>query len=72
MLMQKDKMPGGQFLTAVEPLALNMKTGQYMAGWIMTNQFAGMMAQMWPKKQSAIASSSSSSSPRSSPPRKQF
>ena len=60
MLLQKAQMAGGQFLTAVGPLALNMKTEQNMAGWIMTNQFTpGMMAQLWPKIQSAIASASS-------------
>ncbi len=69
ILMQKDQVPGGQFLNAVEPLALNMKDEQNMAGWIMTNQFAGMMTPMWPKIQSASASASS---PTSSPSTTQF
>jgi ferritin-like metal-binding protein YciE len=63
MLIQKVKMVGGIFLAAVEPLALNMKDDQNMADWIETNS-PGMMTQLWPKIQSAIATASS---PTSSP-----
>ena len=64
MLIQKAQMGGGEFLNAIEPLALNMKDEQTMAEWIKTNS-PGMLAQLWPKIQSAIASASS---PTSSPP----
>jgi ferritin-like metal-binding protein YciE len=63
MLIQKVQMAGGMFLTAIEPLSLNMKDEQSMADWIRTNS-PGMMAQLWPKIQSAIATASS---PTSSP-----
>ena len=37
MAIQKCQMAGGQFLNAVEPLALNMKDEAQMADWIQTN-----------------------------------
>jgi hypothetical protein len=57
-------MAGGQFLNAVEPLALNMKDEAQMADWIQTNS-PGMLAQLWPKIQSAVASASSPTSSQS-------
>jgi ferritin-like metal-binding protein YciE len=58
MLIQKCQLAGGQFLNAVEPLALNMKDEAKMADWIQTNS-PGMLAQLWPKIQSAVTSASS-------------
>ena len=63
MLIQKVQMVGGMFLIAVEPLSLNMKDEQNMADWIRMHS-PGMMAQLWPKIQSAVATASS---PTSSP-----
>jgi ferritin-like metal-binding protein YciE len=59
MLIGKAQMAGGVFSNAVEPLSLNMKDEQKMADWIKTNS-PGMLAQLWPQVQSAIASSASS------------
>ncbi|HEX7207760.1 MAG TPA: ferritin-like domain-containing protein [Nitrososphaeraceae archaeon] len=64
MTIQKCQMAGGQFLNAVEPLALNMKDEAQMADWIQTNS-PGMLAQLWPKIQSAVASASSPTSSQS-------
>ena len=64
MAIQKCQMAGGQFLNAVEPLALNMKDEAQMADWIQTNS-PGMLAQLWPKIQSAVASASSPTSSQS-------
>ena len=61
MLIQKAQMAGGVFQNAIEPLSLNMKDEAKMADWIKTNS-PGMMAQLWPQIQSAIASASSPSS----------
>jgi ferritin-like metal-binding protein YciE len=61
MMIQKVQMVGGIFLSAVEPLTLNMKDEQNMADWIRTNS-PGMMTQLWPKIQSAIATASSPTS----------
>jgi ferritin-like metal-binding protein YciE len=63
MLIQKAQMAGGAFQNAIEPLSLNMKDEAKMADWIRTNT-PGMMAQLWPQIESAIASASS---PTSSP-----
>jgi ferritin-like metal-binding protein YciE len=64
MLIGKAQMAGGVFSNAVEPLSLNMKDEQKMVEWIKTNS-PGMLAQLWPKIQSAIASSSSPTSSQS-------
>jgi ferritin-like metal-binding protein YciE len=61
MLIQKIKMVGGVFLTAIDPLSNIMSDEQNMAEWIRTNSPA-MMAQLWPKMQSAIATASSPTS----------
>jgi ferritin-like metal-binding protein YciE len=61
MVIQKAQMAGGEFLNTIEPLSLNMKDEQSMVDWIRTNS-PGMMAQLWPKIQSAMDASSSSSS----------
>src|SRR5678815_5025857 len=61
MLIQKAQMAGGVFQNAIEPLSLNMKDEAKMADWIRTNA-PGMMAQLWPQIQAAIASASSPSS----------
>jgi ferritin-like metal-binding protein YciE len=61
MLIQKAQMAGGVFHNAIEPLSLNMKDESRMADWIKTNS-PGMMAQLWPQIQAAIASASSPSS----------
>jgi ferritin-like metal-binding protein YciE len=58
MLIQKAQMAGGVFQNAIEPLSLNMKDEAKMADWIRTNA-PGMMAQLWPQIESAIASASS-------------
>jgi ferritin-like metal-binding protein YciE len=59
MLIGKVQMAGGVFLNTLEPLSLNMKDEQKMVDWIKTNS-PGMLAQLWPKIQSAIATSTSS------------
>ena len=59
MLIQKAQMAGGVFFNAVEPLLQNMKDEEHMVDWIKTNS-PGMLAQLWPKIQSAVATSSSS------------
>jgi ferritin-like metal-binding protein YciE len=59
MLIGKVQMAGGVFLKALEPLSLNMKDEQNMVEWIKTNS-PGMLAQLWPKIQSAVATSTSS------------
>jgi ferritin-like metal-binding protein YciE len=64
MLIGKAQMAGGVFSNAVEPLSLNMKDEQKMVEWIKTNS-PGMLAQLWPEIQSAIASSSSPTSSQS-------
>jgi len=61
MLIQKAQMAGGVFQNAIEPLSLNMNDEAKMADWIKTNS-PGMMIQLWPQIQAAIASSSSPSS----------
>ena len=53
MAIQKCQLAGGQFLNAVEPLALNMKDEAQMADWIQTNS-PGMLAPLWPKIQSTL------------------
>jgi ferritin-like metal-binding protein YciE len=64
MLIGKAQMAGGVFSNAVEPLSLNMKDEQKMVEWLKTNS-PGMLAQLWPEIQSAIASSSSPTSSQS-------
>ncbi|MGN6351619.1 MAG: DUF892 family protein [Candidatus Nitrosocosmicus sp.] len=64
MLIGKAQMAGGVFSNAIEPLSQNMKDEQNMVEWIKTNS-PGMLAQLWPQIQSAIASSSSSTSSQS-------
>jgi ferritin-like metal-binding protein YciE len=59
ILIGKVQMAGGVFLNTLEPLSLNMKDEQKMVDWIKTNS-PGMLAQLWPKIQSAIATSTSS------------
>lgn len=66
MLIGKAQMAGGVFSNAIEPLSQNMKDEQNMVEWIKTNS-PGMLAQLWPKIQSAIASSSSSPTSSQSP-----
>ena len=58
MLIQKAKMAGGAFLTTIEQLSQNRKDEASMVDWIKTNS-PGMLAELWPKIQSAVASSSS-------------
>ncbi|MGN6622514.1 MAG: DUF892 family protein, partial [Candidatus Nitrosocosmicus sp.] len=55
MLIGKAQMAGGVFSNAIEPLSQNMKDEQNMVEWIKTNS-PGMLAQLWPQIQSAIAS----------------
>ncbi len=59
MLIGKAQMAGGVFSNAIESLSLNMNDEQNMIDWIKTNS-PGMLAQLWPKMQSAIATSTSS------------
>lgn len=59
MLIGKIQMAGGVFLNALEPLSLNMKDEQKMVDWIKTSS-PGMLSQLWPQIQSAIATSTSS------------
>jgi ferritin-like metal-binding protein YciE len=61
MLIHKAQMAGGVFQNAIEPLSLNMNDEAKMAEWIKTNS-PGMMIQLWPQIQAAIASASSPSS----------
>ena len=58
MLIQKAQKAGGIFLSAVEPLTLNMKDEENMAGWVKTNS-PGIMSQLWPKIQPAVVSATS-------------
>ena len=58
MLIQKAQKAGGIFLSAVEPLTLNMKDEENMAEWVKTNS-PGIMTQLWPKIQSAVVSATS-------------
>jgi ferritin-like metal-binding protein YciE len=58
MLIQKAQKAGGIFLSAVEPLTLNMKDEENMAEWVKTNS-PGIMIQLWPKIQSAVVSATS-------------
>jgi ferritin-like metal-binding protein YciE len=57
-LILKAQMAGGVFMNVIEPLSLNLKDEQAMVDWIKTNS-PGMLAQLWPQIQSAIATSSS-------------
>ncbi len=59
MLIGKAQIAGGSFQNAIEPLSLNLKDEQNMVDWIKTNS-PGMLSQLWPKMQSAIATSTSS------------
>ena len=64
MLIGKAQMAGGSFQNAIEPLSLNLKDEQNMVDWIKTNS-PGMLSQLWPKMQSAIATSTSSTDTQS-------
>ena len=64
MLIGKAQMAGGSFQNAIEPLSLNLKDEQNMVDWIKTNS-PGMLSQLWPKMQSAIATSTSSTDAQS-------
>lgn len=57
-LLQKAQIAGGVFMNAIESLSLNLKDEQSMVDWIKTNS-PGMLAQLWPQIQSAIATASS-------------
>lgn len=57
-LLQKAQIAGGVLMNAIEPLSLNLKDEQSMVDWIKTNS-PGMLAQLWPQIQSAIATASS-------------
>ena len=61
MLIEKAQMSGGVFLDTIQPLSLNMADEQKMVDWIKTNS-PGMLAQLWPKIQSAVSSASNSPS----------
>ena len=67
MLIWKSQMAGGVFLNTIESLSLNMKDDQKMVEWLKTNSNV-MLAQLWPKIQSAVATAAtpSSTSPQSS------
>jgi len=54
MMIQKCQMAGGVFLDAIGPLSKIMNDEQEQADWIKTNSPA-MLAQLWPKIQSAVA-----------------
>ena len=56
MMIQKCQMAGGIYLNAVDPLSKNMQDEQNQADWIKTNSPI-MLAQLWPKIQSAVAAS---------------
>jgi hypothetical protein len=62
MLIGKAQIAGGVFLESIEPLSLNMKDEENMVDWIKTNS-PGMLAKLWPKIESTVASPSSSSPP---------
>jgi hypothetical protein len=51
-------MAGGAFLTTIEPLSQNRNDEASMVYWIKTNS-PGILAELWPKIQSAVASSAS-------------
>ena len=54
MLVQKCQMAGGKYLDAIAPLSKNMQDEQEQADWIKTHS-PGMLTQLWPKIQSAVA-----------------
>ena len=54
MLIQQCQMAGGIYLNAIAPLSKNMKDEQEQADWLKTNS-PGMLAQLWPKIQSAVS-----------------
>ena len=54
MLIQKCQMAGGKYLDAIAPLSKNMQDEQEQADWIKTHS-PGMLTQLWPKIQSAVA-----------------
>ena len=56
MMIQKCQMAGGVYLNAIDPLSQIMKDEQNQADWIKINS-PGMLAQLWPKIQSAVAAS---------------
>ncbi|HEU5172643.1 MAG TPA: hypothetical protein VFT83_03860 [Nitrososphaeraceae archaeon] len=54
MLIQKCQMAGGIYLIAIALLSKNMQDEQEQADWLKTHS-PGMLAQLWPKIQSAVA-----------------
>jgi ferritin-like metal-binding protein YciE len=56
MMIQKCQMAGGVYANAIGPLSTIMNDEQEQADWIKTNSPA-MLAQLWPKIQSAVATS---------------
>lgn len=56
-LLQKAQMAGGVFMNGIEPLSINLRDEQSMVDWIKTPSPA-VLAQLWPKIQSAIATAS--------------
>jgi ferritin-like metal-binding protein YciE len=59
MLIQKCQMAGGSYTNAIDPLSKNLNDEQHMVDWIKTNS-PGMLSQLWPKIQSAVAASAPS------------
>src|SRR5918992_31432 len=53
-MMEKCQMAGGKYLDAIAPLSKNMQDEQEQADWIKTHS-PGMLTQLWPKIQSAVA-----------------
>jgi len=54
MMIQKCQMAGGVYANAIGPLSKIMNDQQGQADWIKTHS-SGMLAQLWPKIQSAVA-----------------
>ena len=54
MMIQKCQMAGGVYANAIGPLSKIMNDEQEQADWIKTHS-PGMLAQLWPKIQSAVA-----------------
>ena len=60
MLIEKAQIAGGDFLNSVGPLSLNLKDEQNMVDWIKASS-PEMLAKLWPKIQSSVASPDPSS-----------
>jgi ferritin-like metal-binding protein YciE len=54
MMIQKCQMAGGVYANAIDPLSQIMKDEQNQSDWIKSNSPV-MLAQLWPKIQSAVA-----------------